>query len=274
MKAPITPPSKRIVRPGPWSRWAKVAASSGMPTPANTTCPSFNWRALRTASSSLAVYADLCVIDRRSRPRGLQDLVDPDEIEKRGPGFRPVHEPIEIFVHPGDRIVVYEVDVILHVSHHRLVDAVALMWRGPEWQFDHRVDSEEGNFCLIRRTADLIIGHEAFGSQDHLVGRHRQIDIHELQSTNLRVPICIATLDMNKRHIWVERRYEQKLLAGERADHFLGFGPLIDDGRTQHRAYGNKWHAHGASAEAHSHRHMAPLVVSRLAGFHVVAHHL
>jgi hypothetical protein len=55
MKAPMTPPSNRMVRPGACSRCAKVAARSGIPTPANTTCPSRNNLALITASSSLAV---------------------------------------------------------------------------------------------------------------------------------------------------------------------------------------------------------------------------
>ena len=54
-KAPMTPPSNRMVRPGQRRRCASVAASSGMPTPANTTWPSLSCRALRIVSSSLAV---------------------------------------------------------------------------------------------------------------------------------------------------------------------------------------------------------------------------
>src|SRR5215467_7753229 len=56
--APITPPSYRMVRPGAWTRCARVAANSGMPTPAKTTCPSRSSRALTTASNSLAVQVD------------------------------------------------------------------------------------------------------------------------------------------------------------------------------------------------------------------------
>ena len=52
---PITPPSKRIVSVGACRRCASVAASSGMPTPANTVCPSLSRRAAMTASSSDAV---------------------------------------------------------------------------------------------------------------------------------------------------------------------------------------------------------------------------
>ncbi len=55
MKGPMVPPSNRMVRCGAKLRCASVAASSGMPTPANTICPSFSRRAAMTASNSEAV---------------------------------------------------------------------------------------------------------------------------------------------------------------------------------------------------------------------------
>src|SRR5690242_3047730 len=86
INAPITPPSKRMVSPGQARRCAKVAARSGMPTPANTTCPSLSWRALRTVSSSAAVYVvPSLIVDARPGARRLQQLADTDQREKLDP---------------------------------------------------------------------------------------------------------------------------------------------------------------------------------------------
>src|SRR5690348_68628 len=274
MNAPTTPPSNRMVRPGPCSRCASVAASSGIPTPANTTCPSLSWRALRIASSSPAVYAALCVIDGRPRTRRVQDFLHPNQVEKFGPRFWPINETVEIFTHAADRILVHEIDVILHVPHHRFIDAVALVRRGTEWQFDHSIDGEKGNLGLIRRAANLVVRYDAFGRQDHLVGRHRKIDIHELQAADLRVAIRIASLDMNKRNVGIESGHQQKFFAGIRADHFLRFWPLANDPGAEHRPDRHEWHAHGTGAKTHAHRHMTPFVISRLSAFDVVTHHL
>src|SRR5882724_6598889 len=85
-KAPIVPPSKRIVRPGACSLCANVAASSGIPTPAKTTWPSRSSLALITASSSLAVYAfELVVIDALSTTAGSEQFLEPEQTEVLGP---------------------------------------------------------------------------------------------------------------------------------------------------------------------------------------------
>src|SRR5215472_10891380 len=84
--APITPPSNRMVRPGAWARCARVAASSGMPTPAKTTCPSSSSRALTTASSSLAVQAEaLVIIDAPAAPARIEQLLEAQQVEVLGP---------------------------------------------------------------------------------------------------------------------------------------------------------------------------------------------
>src|ERR1041385_7576140 len=79
--APITPPSKRIVSPGHRRRCASVAAKSGMPTPANTTCPSLSCRALRMARISDAVYWDDLVIENALALAGCRhDFLGTDEV--------------------------------------------------------------------------------------------------------------------------------------------------------------------------------------------------
>ena len=45
--------------------------------------------------------------------------------------------------------------IVLHVPHHRLVDAVAFVRCAAERHLDHRIDAEERNFGLVRRAADL-----------------------------------------------------------------------------------------------------------------------
>src|SRR5262249_33863284 len=110
MKAPITPPSNRMVRPGQRKRCAKVAASSGMPTPANTTCPSCSWRALRMVNSSAAVWWAwvLSIIDALPGARGLDQAVDPDQAEELVPGLRRVDETLEVLLHARHRIAVHQ----------------------------------------------------------------------------------------------------------------------------------------------------------------------
>src|SRR5580692_10378928 len=113
MNAPITPPSNRMVRPGQRSRCARVAARSGMPTPAKTTCPSLSWRALRMASNSAGVGGcALSVVNGPSRASRSQDFVHSDQTEEIRPRFRTVHEPVQILLDPLDRILVHQTDVI------------------------------------------------------------------------------------------------------------------------------------------------------------------
>src|SRR5579884_2783524 len=98
MKAPMTPPSNRIVSPGQPRRCANVAASNGMPTPANTTCPSFSWRALRTVSSSAAVYGRPSrIVDAHAGAPRLQQLVDADQRQEVDPRFRAIDKTVEVF---------------------------------------------------------------------------------------------------------------------------------------------------------------------------------
>src|SRR3974390_1885205 len=177
MKAPITPPSNKIVSPGQRRRCASVAARSGMPTPANTTCPSLSWRALNTASSSAAVWpCALVIIDAHSGARGLQQLIHADQGEELVPRFWSVDELVQILPHPADRLFVDQADIALQMAEHRFIDAVAFMRRTSEWQLDDRIDRKEWHLGLIGGAPDLIVGNDAFRRQDHLVGGHRQID--------------------------------------------------------------------------------------------------
>src|SRR5438874_3552731 len=162
MKAPITPPSNRMVRPGQRSRCASVAASSGMPTPANTTCPSSSCRALRMVSSSAALwFAGLCIVDAPAGARRLQQLVEPDQLQELGPRFRGVDEAVEIFLHTLDGVAVHQLDIGAHVTQHRFVDAVTFVRRAAERQLDHGVDRKERDLGLVRRAPDLVVGDDA-----------------------------------------------------------------------------------------------------------------
>src|SRR5580693_2524495 len=107
-KAPTTPPSKRIVRPGQCSLCASVAASSGTPTPANTTCPSSSWRALKIASISEAVQRWLSVIvDAPPLVGGLKQLVKADQRQKIRPRLRLIDVALKIGAHAFDWLRVY-----------------------------------------------------------------------------------------------------------------------------------------------------------------------
>src|SRR5260370_32202219 len=97
MNAPITPPSNRIVSPGQRSRCASVAAKSGMPTPANTTCPLLSCRALMMVSSSSAVYLRFSsIVDVLPGAPRLEQLLDPDQGEHLAPRFRTVAEGVHV----------------------------------------------------------------------------------------------------------------------------------------------------------------------------------
>ena len=148
------------------------------------------------------------------------------------------------------------------------------MGRAAERQFDYGIDRKERNLGLVRRTADLVVRHNALGRQDHLIGRHRQIDVHELQPINLRIAVGITTLHMDQRNFRIDRRYQQKLFAGEWAVHLDRLGPLLTYVGAEHRADWHERNTHGAGAKSHANRHVAPFLVARLAGFDIVAHHL
>src|SRR3974390_185219 len=176
MTAPITPPSNRMVRPGQRRRCAKVAARSGMPTPANTTWPSLSWRALRMVSSSAAVWpCALSIVDALSGTRCFEQFVHSDQGKKIAPAFRTIDEFFQILLHPGHGLLVHQADIVLHMPQHRLVDAVAFVRRASERQLDHGIDCEERDLGLIGRTPDLIVGDNTLGCQDHLVRCHGEV---------------------------------------------------------------------------------------------------
>src|SRR4029077_15855758 len=182
--APMVPPSKRIVRPGPCRRCAKVAASNGMPTPAKTTWPSRKRRLAITTSSSLVVWLRAgvllvasVVIDAPPAPRGIEQLLHADEVEILGPALGPVEIAIEVLRDTLGRILAHQLGVHVMVLEEGLIDAVALVRRAAEGHLDHGLDREERDFGLVGRAADLVVGDDPLGSQDHAISRHREIDI-------------------------------------------------------------------------------------------------
>src|SRR5947209_14190904 len=121
MNAPMTPPSNKIVKPGQRRRWASVAARSGMPTPAKTTCPSLSWRALKMVSSSAAVWlCGLSIVNAPPPASRFEQFVDTNQCQKLIPRFRPVDEALKILLCSLDRILVHQIDVVLHMADHRL----------------------------------------------------------------------------------------------------------------------------------------------------------
>src|SRR6185312_3431650 len=212
MMGPMTPPSNRIVRPGQCRPCASVAASSGMPTPANTTWPSFRSRELITASSSLAVYgSSLLIGDAPAMPRRLEQIAESEQVKVIDPRLRAVDVAIEVLGHPVDGVLVDERSIVIQVPEQGLVDAAALMRGAAERNLHDRLDREERNLGLIRGAPDLVVGHDALRRQNHPIRSHRKIDIHELQTVDLCVPIGIAALDVDDRDIGVECRHEQQL---------------------------------------------------------------
>src|SRR5215469_9494675 len=130
-KAPMVPPSKRIVRPGPCRRWASVAASNGIPTPAKTTWPSFRSRLAITASNSLVVWLLArgllrvsVVIDAPSAPRGIQQLRRAEEVEILGPALGSVDVAGEVFGHALLGVLADQRSVHVVVPEEGFVDAV------------------------------------------------------------------------------------------------------------------------------------------------------
>ena len=117
---------------------------------------------------------------------------------------------------PSTGFAFTERDVGLHVAHHRLVDARALVRCAAVRQFDDRVDGEERNLRVVGCPANLLVRDDPLGRQDHAVGRHCQVDIHERQAVDLRVAELVAALHVDQRDIGVQSWNEQQLLAGVR----------------------------------------------------------
>src|SRR4029077_17731620 len=137
--APMVPPSKRIVRPGPGRRCAEGAASNGMPTPAKTTWPSFKSRLAITASNSLVVRLRAgtllmvsVVIDAPPPPRGIEQLLHADEVEILGPALGLIEIAIEILGDAFGRVLPDQLGIHVMVLEERLVETVALVRRAAE----------------------------------------------------------------------------------------------------------------------------------------------
>src|SRR5215467_9143991 len=98
MKAPITPPSNRMVSPGQRSRCASVAASKGMPMPAKTTWPSLSCRALRIASVSEAVWRRSVIENAPAPAACTDDFLHADLRQELVPVLRAVDVLVEVFL--------------------------------------------------------------------------------------------------------------------------------------------------------------------------------
>src|SRR5262249_4352968 len=186
-KARRVPPSKRIVSPGPCRRCARVAASKGIPTPAKTTWPSFRSRLAITASSSLVVWFPACglllvsvVIDAPSAPRGIEQLLHAEKIEILGPGLGTVDVTVEILGHPLLRVFADQRGIHVVMLEEWLVDAIAPVRPTAVGHPDHRLDRQERDLRVVGRPADLVVRDDSFRGQDHLVGGHGEVDVHEL----------------------------------------------------------------------------------------------
>src|SRR6478672_3232242 len=130
MNGPMVPPSNRMVRCGAKLRCARVAASSGMPMPANTICPSFRRREAITASSSEAVKAwegGLClvIVDTPAAAARIEYLIHPDLGEVVGPGLGAVVEFLQIVLAALHRILRRALGIGVELGEEGLVDAVA-----------------------------------------------------------------------------------------------------------------------------------------------------
>src|SRR5271156_3214266 len=170
IKAPITPPSKRMVRPGACSLCARVAASNGMPTPAKTTCPSRSSRALITARSSLAVQAaGSVVIDAPPAPARLEQFLKAEQVEVLGPRLWFIEIALEVVLAPLVGVLPDLGCVGVEMLEQRLVEAVPLVRRRAERHLDDGFDGEERDLGMIGRAADLIVRDDARGGQDHPV---------------------------------------------------------------------------------------------------------
>src|SRR5579875_275031 len=95
ISGPMTPPSSTIVRFGACVVWARTDASSGVPTPANTILRSSSSRAALTASSSEAVYV-MSAAELLCRPAPFQQAADPEPLQVRLEGLRPVHVVVQV----------------------------------------------------------------------------------------------------------------------------------------------------------------------------------
>src|SRR6516164_1148561 len=156
MNAPITPPSKRMVRPGACSRCARVAASSGMPTPAKTTCPSRSIRALITARSSLAVQAEpLVVMDAPPAATSLEQFVEAEQTQILGPRLWLIKIALEVVLAALIGVLPDLGGVAIEMLVQRFVEAVALVRRRAERHLDHGVDGEKRDLGLVVRDDTL-----------------------------------------------------------------------------------------------------------------------
>src|SRR5215211_2329045 len=97
-----------------------------------------------SSSAAVCVCAS-SIVDAPPRAGGIEQFFQSESIEKLGPRFRPVDEAVQVLLHARDRILVHEIDIVLHVPEHRLVGTVAFMRRTAEWKLHHRVNGEERN---------------------------------------------------------------------------------------------------------------------------------
>src|SRR5215471_3090928 len=171
-----------------------------------------------TARSSLPVYPEeLAVIDAGSAAAGVEQFLEPEQVEIFHPGFWAVEILVEIGLNAVFRALSYLPCVSVEMSEKWLVLTVALVRRRAERHLDHGVDRDERDLRLIRVAADLLIRDDPLGRQDHAVRRHREIDIHKRQSVDLCIAISIAALNVDQCDIRVQCRDQNQLLAGERA---------------------------------------------------------
>src|SRR5262249_8798421 len=166
IRGPIEPPSSTIVSAGACSRLARTLASSGAPTPANTTQPSRSSRLPAIVISSTGV-ASLMSPPRLGSPRSCRHqfarppalLEQPrraDGVQGAGEAARPVEGLLEVDLHAGHAVAGDHLRVAVEVVEVGLVAAVALVWIGAERHLDHRIHDEAGDHRPVGRADDRL----------------------------------------------------------------------------------------------------------------------
>src|SRR5213592_1634954 len=273
--APIAPNSKTCTSWGAWSRWARIAATWGMPKPMKAVF----WFSSRRAhwaimnSASVNSRGGLIVCFRRSSVSLAHGGPAAEPVQALEPhplfqhlrvrGHR-VDVPVEVLLEPA---LTLELVVLAPVLVVHLVEAGHAPRIGAERRVDHRVHHVVGDRGLGGILPDIVVVDDLVGRDDHATGGHGRLEGRDTGPEAASITVDIGLMDVDEAHVGVERGDQRHGLAAEGIRHHLGAGVRERVG-AQERPGWKEGHPHGPREMAEGQGAVGPLAHTDAACLH------
>src|SRR3990172_5518325 len=256
--ARVPPNSKMVTRFGACMRWAREAASIGMPVPMKAVVLSVIIRAAVQTSSSVGEYpSDTGLFIVHSLRHGFEafETFPPDKFQVFPVIFNPVDVLVEIGLGGGRLLGGF--NPLLYVFLVTHMDVAHLAWMGSERCVHYSVHQIVGDDGAVRVAADNLSVYDFLSADDHPLTGARHLSRKATDPVYLGIAEFVCPVHMDQAHIQDQGWHQTDWVPCEWAFDHLG-GAVFQGIGAQHRAYRDEGYAHGGGLEARGEGGVAP----------------